>query len=159
MSNVQGIESLLKKLNTLSGNVDSVLGKSMARQTKFVQGAAKMLAPVDTGMLRQTISREVKAEKGKVTGIVACWSEYGAYVEFGTGRVGEESNPESASKLGITYKQDGWVYTPDGGENFYYTEGQPAQPFMYPALKDNEKTIIKNIQRDIKKAIDEVAKK
>lgn len=63
--------------------------------------------------------------------------------------VGQNNPCESAQELGITYKQEGWVYTPDGGSHFYYTEGQPPKPFMYPALKNNEDKVVQNIAKEI----------
>ena len=45
----------------------------------------------------------------------------------------------------------------DGKVIGYYTKGMPARPFMYPALKDNEDQINKNIAKDLKKAIKEAA--
>ena len=56
----------------------------------------------------------------------------------------------------VVYQQEGWWFSGDevddsdaekyhwfqrgnGEKTFYYTDGQPAQPFMYLALKNNRK--------------------
>lgn len=153
---VVGLDSLLKKLNKLGGNVEEVLYKSMQKQGKLVKGDAKELCPVDTGDLSQSIKRQTKRYKGKIASKIYTNSEYAAYVEFGTGKVGERTNTNT--KVNVSYKQDKWrVNIPDVGVR--WIEGQPAQPYLYPALKNNEEKILKNIKEDVKQAIREVAKK
>lgn len=153
---VVGLDSLLKKLNKLGGNIDEVLTQSIGQQTKLVQGDAKDLCPVDLGDLRNSIKGTVKKYKGRIVGVVSTNSDHAAYVEFGTGKVGERTNKNN--KVNASYKQDKWlVNIPDVGPR--WIEGQPAQPYLYPALKNNEERIIENIKADIRKAIREVAKK
>ena len=77
-------------------------------------------------------------------GFVRVTSDHVAFVEFGTGVVGQNSphkNGEYLSKAAWQYAsgakifttQDGrvgWIYpTDDGG--FRFTEGMPSRPFMY----------------------------
>ena len=77
-------------------------------------------------------------------GFVKVTSDHVAFVEFGTGVVGQNSphrNGEYLSKAAWSYAsgakifttQDGrvgWIYpTDDGG--FRFTEGMPSRPFMY----------------------------
>lgn len=50
----------------------------------------------------------------------------------------------------------GVVEDKDGNVIGYKTKGQYAHPYMYPALKDNEDKIIKNIANDLKAEIEEV---
>lgn len=153
---VVGLDSLLKKLNKLGGNIDEVLTQSIGQQTKIVQGEAKGLCPVDLGDLRNSIKGNVKKYKGRIVGVVSTNSDHAAYVEFGTGKVGERTNKNT--KVSVSYKQDKWlVNIPDVGPR--WIEGQPAQPYLYPALKNNEERIIENIKADVRKAIREVAKK
>ena len=147
---VVGLDNLLKKLNKLGGNVEETLYKSMQRQGELVKGDAKDLCPVDTGDLRQSIKSETKNYKNKITTRVYTNSDHAAYVEFGTGKVGERTNKNN--KVNVSYKQDKWLANiPDVGVR--WIEGQPAQPYLYPALKNNEKIVIENIREDIKKEI------
>lgn len=157
MSNsVIGLDSLLKKLNSLGGNVEEVLYKSIQQQGELVKGDSKELCPVDTGDLRQSIHKRTKRYKDKIVSEIYTNSEYAAYVEFGTGKVGEKTNTNK--NVNVSYKQDKWkVNIPDVGVR--WIEGQPAQPYLYPALKNNEEKILKNIKEDVKQAIREVAKK
>lgn len=156
MSNIIGLDSLLKKLNSLGVNVEEILYKSIQQQGELVKGDAKELCPVDTGELREKIYKKTKRAKGKIAGVVYTNLDYAPYVEFGTGKVGERTNTNT--NVNISYKQDKWkVNIPDVGVR--WVEGQPAQPFLYPALKNNEDKILKNIKEDVKQAIREVAKK
>lgn len=61
---------------------------------------------------------------------------YAAYVEFGTGSVGQSSaiNPEGRN-IG-TYTQGGWVYYNEQIDKFVWTMGMAARPFMYHTFKD-----------------------
>jgi len=154
---INGVDSLMKKLNALGGNANKVLETSIAKQTKLVQGEAKDLCPVDSGDLQQRIYTDVKSQQSKVIGKVFTNVEYAAYVEFGTGKKGEESGGDKYPGP-LSYKQDKWlVNIPDVGPR--WIEGQPAQPFMYPALKNNEELVKKNIASDLEKKIREVAGK
>lgn len=157
MSNsIIGLDSLLKKLDKLGGNVEEVLYKSMQQQGELVKSDAKELCPVDTGDLRKSIYKKTKRAKGRIVSTIYTNSDHAAYVEFGTGKVGERTNTNT--NVNVSYKQDKWkVNIPDVGVR--WIEGQPAQPYLYPALKNNEEKVIENIKEDVKKAIKEVAKK
>lgn len=113
----------------------------MVKATSLVHAQAKTLAPVDKGNLRGSIHQEVKQNAQIITGRVFTNVQYAPYVEFGTGSKGTGTYPYKIDGLNLSYRDTPWVYTPDGGETFYHTEGQVAQPYMYPALKRNEKYI------------------
>lgn len=102
------------------------------------EGYAKKLCPVDTGNLRNSISHLVDQEE--LAAYVGTDVSYAAYVELGTG----------------IYTQGGggrptpWVYQDEEG-NWHWTRGNPAQPFLAPAVKDHAQTyrdIIEGEMRD-----------
>ena len=140
---INGVESLLNKLDKLGGNSEVVLYKSLQKQGELVKSEAKTLCPVDSGDLRKSIRKSTKRYKGKIVARVYTNSDHAAYVEFGTGMRGEASNTNS--NVEVAYKQD-W-------------SGMEAQPYLYPALKNNEGKIVENIKEDLKKAIREVVKR
>ena len=123
---------------------------AMNKATTLVHGQAKMRAPADTGNLRASISMKVTKNNNKIQGRVYTNVNYAPFVEFGTGIKGDGSYPYKVTGLNLTYKDKPWVYTPDGGETFYRTEGHVAQPYMYPALKENEKTIKAMFKNSVK---------
>lgn len=140
---INGVERLLKKLDKLGGNSEEVLYKTLQKQGELVKGQAKELCPKKTGDLRKSIRKSTKRYKGKIVARVYTNSDHAAYVEFGTGKRGEASNTNS--NVEVTYKQD-W-------------SGMEAQPYLYPALKNNEDRVMKNIKENLKEAIREVARR
>lgn len=114
----------------------------------------------------------VETEGRNVTGICYTDKKYGPYVEFGTGPKGQENHEGISPDTTPVYTQSpwwihegsgpnevdrataekyGWFYidTPEG--RFYQCTGQPAQPFLYPALKNNEKQIEQVIREELRK--------
>lgn len=153
---INGVESLLSKLDKLGGNSEEVLYKSLQKQGELVKSEAKTLCPVKSGDLRKSIRKSTKRYKGKIVSRVYTNSDHAAYVEFGTGKVGEITNKNN--NVNVAYKQDKWrVNIPNVG--YRWIDGQPAQPYLYPALKNNEDRIMKNIKEDLKKAIREVVRR
>ena len=86
------------------------------------EGYAKKLAPVDTGNLRNSIGHKVDSDGQTV--YIGTNAEYAAYVELGTGRYAESGRPTP------------WVYKDDKG-NYHWTAGNPAKPFLKPAVSDH----------------------
>ena len=136
MATIKNADRLLRRLNNIA-NMD--IEETMNKATALVHGQAKTLAPVDIGNLAGSIHMKVTKQKNEVQGKVYTNLQYAPFVEFGTGSTGNGTYPNK--DISLSYRDTPWVYTPDGGETFYHTEGQVAQPYMYPALKRNEKTI------------------
>lgn len=144
MSSLKNLDSLLRKLDVLGGNSTKALKTGVLQAAKQVQGGAKELTPVDTGRLRNSIQASVEEKGGEVIGKVSTNVEYAAYLEFGTGKLGEESPSPPKSNGNLNYRQD-W-------------QGMPAQPFMYPAAKQNENTVPKIVSDHLKKEIRKLVK-
>nr|DAZ27992.1 MAG TPA: putative tail component [Caudoviricetes sp.] len=156
MTSIKGLDELLANLSGLGGNVKESARKGLERGAKKIQKNAKLLTPVDTGDLRNSIKTNSKTTAEGAEAQVYTNMEYAPYVEFGTGPIGNESGmelPEGMRARRIT----AWTYTPDGGKHFYRTRGQKPQPFMssaYLYAKDNntvEQEVTKSIQSDIRK--------
>lgn len=173
---IQGMDNLVKKLNRLGGNVEKALKTGIFQSAKHVQGKAKLLAPVNDGYLRNSIQADIEQEGDLIIGRVYTNLEYAPYVEFGTGPVGMSSDKgdipfKVLNKL--AYKQNGWwihesqidkevaekyrffkIETNQG--TFYYTEGQEAQPYLYPALVTSQKQIGSIIRAALRKEIEKL---
>lgn len=144
---ILGVDSLKAKLTNIA-NAKAV-EDTINQATLLVHAQAKALAPVDTGALAGSIRPSVKKSGNTIIGKVFTNKSYAVYVEMGTGSKG--SGTYNNPNVKPTYRDTPWVYTPDGGDTFYYTEGQVAQPFMYPALKMNEKKIRAMLNEAMKK--------
>lgn len=158
---IEGLDRLVRKLNQLGGNANKALKVGVGQGVKEVQGKAKLLAPSNDGYLRTSIYADVDIKGELVIGRVYTNLEYAPYVEFGTGPVGQSSDKGDipAEVLNqLAYKQNGWwihesqidadvaekyhFYKIETNQGvFYFTEGQPAQPFLYPALVQSKKRI------------------
>ena len=135
---IKGVDRLTQRFNNIA-NME--LRSEMNKATQLVHGQAKALAPADTGLLRESIHMSVKDTGKELQGRVYTNVEYAPYVEFGTGIKGNGTYPYEVEGLNLEYKNKAWVYYDEDNDTFVYTKGQKAQPYMYPALKENEKTI------------------
>ncbi len=176
MPGLRGLNSLVRKLNALGGDSSVALKRGIAQAVKQVQGDAKDLCPVNDGQLRNSIQGEVDEKGSSVIGRVSTNLRHAPYVEFGTGPVGQASPKDLPAEVAgkLQYRQDGWwihesqidaetaekyhffkLETKSG--RFYFTNGQPAQPFLYPALKQNKDFVRKQVISSLQKEIDRLS--
>lgn len=173
MSAVRGADKLMRQLNNL-GNIHPVVEKAVRKEILRVQRNAVLLCPVNHGELRQSIKTKVEAKEGMVIGTVYTNNKHAAYVEFGTGPIGEANHEGISPEVKPVYSQSGWWFpgdkvtpqdaakyhwpsmTTEDGKALYFTQGQPAQPFMYPALKGIEDIICMNLKAALVAGIERV---
>lgn len=145
-----GANELLKKLGQIDHNVrNDIMKMAVGKGAHLVRNEAVMLCPKDTGQLKDSIFVMVEQNNNETVGTVYTNKEYAPYVEFGTGPVGAANHSGISPEATPTYRQTGWGYYDTENENYRYTNGQPAQPFMYPALKNNEEAVTKFISKEI----------
>ena len=116
--------------------LDAAVGRALEKCGLVAEGYAKKLCPVDTGNLRNSITHTV-TDNGERAAYVGTNSEYGVYVECGTG---------------IYYpggRQTPWVYQ-DAKGDWHLTHGQRAKPFIKPAVSDHAEQYQKIIKRELK---------
>lgn len=118
-------------LNTMH---DAVV-RALERCGEQAEGYAKDLTPVDTGNLRNSITHQV--DESELAAYIGTNVEYAPYVELGTGKYAEGGRPTP------------WVYRDDNG-NYHWTAGNPAQPFLAPAVKDHAQTYRNIIEDEMK---------
>lgn len=160
---VVGAEKLMRQLNNL-GNISPVVEKAVRKETLRVQRNAVLLCPVNHGELRQSIKTKVETTEGMVIGTTYTNNKHAFFVEFGTGPVGQDNHEGISPEVNPVYSQSGWWFpgdkitpqdaekyhwpsmTTDDGKTLYFTQGQPAQPFMYSALKGIEDIVCMNLK-------------
>lgn len=108
----------------------AALKRALERCGMQAEGYAKDLTPVDTGNLRNSITHKVLEDAV----YIGTNNEYATYVELGTGKYAEGGRP------------DPWVYQDDEGR-WHWTAGNPAQPYLKPAVADHKQTY-RNIIKD-----------
>lgn len=110
--------------------------RALERCGSEAEGYAKGLVPVDTGNLRNSISHQV--DDGEPAAYVGTNSEYGAYVELGTGIYAESGGRPTP-----------WVYQ-DANGDWHWTQGNRAQPYLKPAVADHAQTYRNIIEDEMK---------
>lgn len=110
---------------------DAIL-RALERCGEQAEGYAVDLAPFDKSNLKNSISHDVDMKEKAA--YVGTNSEYGPYVELGTGKYYRGG------------RQDPWSYKDEEG-NWHTTSGQPARPYLKPAVADHKDTY-RNIMRD-----------
>lgn len=119
-------------------SINNALISGVSKAAMLVQGSARNKTPVDSGALRQSIRTDkAKIQGGNVIATVSTNLEYAPYVEFGTGSRGQSTNTNTEVK--VNYRSD-W-------------SGNRAQPFLWPALRENRNNSIKIIREEIRKAV------
>ncbi len=134
------IQKAIDELNRYKRRVDRLperlvkdltdMGAEIAKQNVQHMGA------YDTGELESSIYAEQNGAKGSVkTG-----AGHAAFVEFGTGVVGEGAPHPDVSLAGWKYDVNehgelGWWYPGKDGR-FHWTKGMPSRPYMYSAAQE-----------------------
>lgn len=177
---IDRLDSLMQKFGQLAEmNAKENMPRAVQNAMKIIQAEAKLRCRVDTGELRNSIKTSVVMADEGCQGVCYTNKSYAPYIEFGTGPRGAANHSGISPSVTPVYSQQGWyipedkidaataekyhfreyTYHLDGylehEKKFYYTEGQAASPFLYPALKDNETRVTQNIRnylaRQIKK--------
>lgn len=165
MTEVKGYAELKLSLDKISKEVADP--KFLDNAGQFVRSQAVLFAPKGTtGYLQQNIFYETEESGDGLVGHVYTDVEYSTFVEMGTGLKGAASHDGISPQANPTYRMTPWMIPVDavddaiaemyhwkkiygkGGDNEsgdnvigYLCYGQPAQPFMYPALHENEDVV------------------
>lgn len=81
------VTALAAELDNTKAELLAGLRTATQKTTADVERDAKILAPVDTGNLRNGIGSETRDEDDSVVGEVYATASYGPYQEFGTSRM------------------------------------------------------------------------
>ena len=176
---IENLDSLFAKLDSLGSMAVKAIESGLKKGIKYTQDEAKALCPVDTGDLRASIKTRVEVDGDRVAGIVATNNDHAAFVEFGTGPVGRANHAGISPEVTPAYRDGAWwihegpgpneisrevaekyhffyIDTPEG--RFYKCNGQPAQPFLYPAVNATKGTVAKIVsevaREELLKAVD-----
>lgn len=129
---VQGAKALIKGLKKLSTDARSIVEEEIEIGVQDIRTDAVANAPVDTGLLRASITAQSQGLEGEVATNVP----YAGFMEFGTG--GEVNIQPGWEDIAEQYRGRG-----------IRTVNIRPRPFMYPALEKNAPRIIKTINKRI----------
>lgn len=120
--------------------LDAAVGRALEKCGLVAEGYAKKLCnspgKFGTGALRNSITHTV-TNSGERAAYIGTNSEYGVYVECGTG---------------IYYpggRQTPWVYQDETGD-WHLTHGQRAKPFIKPAVAEHGEQYKRIIEAELK---------
>lgn len=158
---VKGLENLKKALldyknNTLQQKVD-LLAKTLAEDgVDIARVNVAKLDAIFTGELISSIHTSYGgSSKGTAIFYIVADSEHAAFVEFGTGQLGQEGSYPHPFPEGIEWNyntgktifeispgQYGWFYPGNDGQ-WYFTQGMPSRPFLYETSMELMQRIVK----------------
>lgn len=125
----------------LDRRVTLLVKKLTERGAQIARAKVVEMGAFYTGELLNSINSYYFSFGGAPVGFIRVNAEYGMFVEFGTGIVGENGNHHPAeSAFGWEYDVNqhgevGWLFPADDG-TYRRTRGQESRPFMYEtALK------------------------
>ena len=165
MAKIKGLNKVLKKLSKFGDEAEKIIAETTQANAKELVANARSLAPKDKGKLAQSIIDE------KVTNFtynIVVGSEYGAYIEFGTGKKVSVPNDlkDQADKFkggrGGTFEEGlqaikDWCRGKGIEEKFAYpifisilNEGITPQPYLYPAWVKVKVQYVKDLKGDLK---------
>lgn len=145
---VKGINGLIKelegyKVNFLHEKLQELTREIAERGVEIAKANITTLNAIFTGELLNSIHvKEEETGDGKAVFCIVTDSEHAAFVEFGTGQLGQEAPYPYPLPDGVEWNYNtgqtifeispgeyGWFYYRDG--QWYFTQGMPSRPFMY----------------------------
>ena len=122
-------------LNKLDASMKANVKQAITIGCELIENDAKHRVPVDTGLLRNSITHDVREEGNTIVGVVGTNFDYAPYVEYGTGLFAEAGDG----------RQTPWSYQ-DADGNWHTTVGQHPQPYLRPAFDANIDAIKQTIE-------------
>lgn len=124
----------------ISAKIKAALLRGLEKCGLVAEGYAKKLCDGfknPTGILRNSTTHVV--DDGEPAAYIGTDSEYGGYVELGTGIYAEGGGGRPTP----------WVYQ-DAQGNWHWTRGNQAHPFLKPAVADHPQTYRNIIEDELK---------
>ena len=127
-------------LQAMSEHLRAAAVEGMTNACFIVEEDSKKDCPLDTGILRQSITSLVEEEDGQIVGYVGSNLEYAPYVHQGTGIYAVEGNGR---------KEVPWHYK-DANGRWHSTKGIKPKPFIFDAMEKNRNKIADVIMEAMK---------
>lgn len=138
-----GIEEMINKLEAMKNiernpRLNQALGRGAAR----IQAAVKLLTPVKTGnLINKIITNNTQMNVWHVETNV----EYAAFVEYGTGKLGDPAVPHTS--------KESWTYYSDELHRFVTTHGQKPVHMFTKGFASAHKAAFECVKREVKEII------
>jgi hypothetical protein len=131
-------------MNDISLNIQRLIANTMPNSImaalndacQLIENDAVDNCPVDDGVLRASITHNVKKENTSFVGAIGSNEEYAPFAHEGTGIYAKGGNGRSNVP---------WVYRDVEG-NFHSTKGQQPNPFLQNAIDQNMSNILRKFE-------------
>lgn len=133
---INGLASLQNKLKQLPDNIKKELVQDIEDAADMIVMKAVQRAPVDFGVLKQSIGNQAK-NKG-LNYIVFVSADYAPYIEFGTGALVDV--PNGLESYAMQFKGKGVKQV-----------NLPARPFFFPGFFEEREKLVKTLKESIAK--------
>lgn len=161
---IKNIDKVLKKFEKFGEDGEKMVEIITKANAEGIVADAKAKAPKNVGKLSQSIHR---VKEGDFNQIIRVGLEYGAYVEFGTGKkvnvpselkdqASKFKNRGGSFKEGLQSIKD-WCKSKGIEEKFAYPifisileNGIQAQPYLYPAYVKGREQYLKDLKNGLK---------
>lgn len=145
---VQQVEQYAEKIEKLGENVTKRLTQD---GVKTAREMAMYMNAYDSGELVNGIVEEYREGKGYIHST----APHTAYVEMGTGVVGQGSPNPNGSYPGWAYDvnshgEAGWNYIGKDGK-LHWTKGMPSRPFLYDTAQILKESVEHVVTEELKK--------
>lgn len=131
-----GIDDIITSIEALGDINDLEDGMELA--TLAVERQAKLNAPKETGVLRDSITSKVESSGTTIEGTIYTTLDYAPYVEYGTGLFAESGGRKDVP----------WYYKDFKGD-WHSTSGMKPQPYLRPALRQAKDEVVQAIKSKI----------
>lgn len=131
---IRGLDSLQRKLERLPAQIKQETIERIEDTADAIVLKAVNRAPVDLGVLKQSIDNEPK--NGGLNYVVFVSAEYAPYVEFGTGT--EVQVPSELNDYARQFKGSGKRLV-----------NLPARPFFFPAYFEERRKLVEDLKKSI----------
>lgn len=138
---LEGFDELLKLFEKAPEEVKDNFKVELEDAAKQIQEEAKIAAPVNYGILRNSIVVDPPSNDG-LTQSVSSLADYSAYVEFGTGTHVEV--PEGVEEYALQFKGQKSI------------PGMHARPFLFPAVFRQTPLLLERLRKALQKALTKV---
>ena len=154
---MDGVDELLHKLEDIS-RITPELYQLMEQCGTFIRDGARLRVPVDIGDLRKSIQHTTRETEVGIETVVHTNSDHAAFVEFGTGPVGAANHGGISPQAQPVYAHEKWrgvipFLKSEADPGIRFIAGQPAQPYLYPSLNENEQQLKEFLAEGIGEAI------
>jgi len=131
--------------------ITSEIDKIVMRAGLIIQNAAQKKTPVNTGLLRSSITTRLDKTEKKVSAEIGTNVDYAPFIEFGSS---PHQSPDGSQEFVESMLRWGHLHGMDDSQSWAVIQhirknGTKPKPFLTPALDENRATVQDQINSEI----------